>query len=72
MVLEAKLYHLKRSRAHRVQAAVAVGEPARLAHVELAGRHASIAEDVAYRPIEPRMPAIDAVIANENERRTED
>lgn len=69
MNLESKLYFFTRSQAHRAMAAVAVGDHARGAHTELAARYASKAEDVAYREVEPRMPCIDAVIANENDRR---
>ena len=67
-----KLYHFKRSRAHRAMAAVAVGASARQAHTELAERYSSKAEDVAYRSVEPRMPCVDAVIADENARRRGD
>lgn len=41
MALATKLYHSVRNKAHRAMAAVAVGEPARRAHQELADLHAA-------------------------------
>lgn len=41
MALATKLYHSVRSKAHRAVAAVAVGEPARRAHLKLSDLHAA-------------------------------